>query len=217
MVQNFKDIIDNIMRKTHWSLTTKLVIPTCIALLAGCATQQAVSPNSIDSEVLSESTGSQARINQQLSAVDALIDLNQIDEAALLLDGLVFEQMNIDQQTRYILAKAHVALANGDGQQALVWLSGEYAYLFDGLPLDDQITIGLDRATANEYAGKPLSAARERIFLAPLLTDEMVQINQDQIWFNLQLVPEDQIQLLAKQESSPDLNGWLTLALVSHR
>jgi outer membrane PBP1 activator LpoA protein len=213
MVQNFKDIIDNIMRKTFWSLTTKLVIPTFIALLVGCASQQAVSPDGMDSEML---TGSQVRIDQQLSAVDALLDLDQIDEAELLLDGIVFDQMNTDQQTSYVLAQTHVALANGDGQQALLWLSGEYAYLFDGLPLDDQITIGLDRATANEYAGKPLSAARERIFLAPLLNDEMAQLNHDQIWFNLQLVPVEQIQLLADQESSPDLSGWLRLALVGH-
>ncbi|MBU2863564.1 penicillin-binding protein activator [Reinekea forsetii] len=203
------------MRNHSWSLTLQIISLATVTLLAGCATQQAVSPSESDS-AQSELTGNYARIDQQLSAVDALIELEQIEEAALLLDGLNIDDMNTDQQTRFVRYNANIALINGDGQVALEWLSGEYAYLFDGLPLDDQIKIGLNRALANEYAGKPLAAARERIFLAPLLDDEEAERNQDQIWFNLQLVPVEQIQTLVKLESSPDLNGWLALALIGH-
>lgn len=203
------------MRNQSWSITLKFLSLATILFLAGCATQQAVSPDESDM-AQTELTGNYARIDQQLSAVDALIELDQIDEAALLLAGLNLDEMNTKQQTQFVRYNATLALASGDGQGALDWLSGEYAYLFDGLPLEDQISIGLDRAIANEYAGKPLSAARERIFLAPLLSGDVAERNHDQIWFNLQLVPVEQIQTLVKQESSPDLNGWLALALIGH-
>lgn len=180
-------------------------------ILSGCATTPTEAP--IISEAVEETDS--AFIDQQLDAVEALIDLEHIDEASVILNGLNFEQISIAQKTRYILNQSRISLAFSEGQQALDWISGEYAYLLDGLPLEDQIEISLMRATAFEFAGRPLSAARERIYLAPVLNDFQVQDNQEQIWFNLQLVETSQLKELAATQSSPDLNGWLDLAIIS--
>lgn len=154
-------------------------------------------------------------IDQQLVAVESLIELEHIEEARAIIDGLIYEKINIAQQTRYVLSQAKIALAISDGQQALSWISGEYAHLLDGLPLDDQIEISLMRAEAFELSGRPLSAARERIFLAPVLDHERAEENQEQIWFDLHMVPETEIRSMVANESSPDLNGWLELSLIS--
>lgn len=155
------------------------------------------------------------QIDQQLSAIEALIKQHQIEEAQIILNGLVFDDLTTEQKTRYVLAKANSALILGDGQEALRWFSGEYVFLFDGLPFEQQIAIGLKRAEAHEFSGNPLAAARERIFIAPVLEGEQAQLNKDQIWFDLQLVPEAELRALAENESSPDLNGWIELSLIS--
>ncbi|WP_187265515.1 penicillin-binding protein activator [Reinekea thalattae] len=163
-----------------------------------------------------DSLADSAFINQQISAAEALIDLDQVEEASAILGGLNFNQLSIAQQTRYVLSQSRVSLATGKGQEALGWINNEYAYLLDGLPLEQQIEIGKMRAQALELSGKPLAAARERIFLAPVLSRKDRIENQDQIWFDLQISPLDDIKKLAAQESSPDLTGWLDLAIISH-
>lgn len=153
--------------------------------------------------------------DQQLSAIEALLDQHQVDEAQIILNGLNFNSLSTSEKTRYVLAQANLALILGNGQEALSWISGEYVYLFDGLPLDQQIDISLMRAEAYEFSGQPLAAARERIFMAPVLSGDQETFNHEQIWFDLQLAPEEQLRALVEQESSPDLTGWVELSLIS--
>lgn len=183
--------------------------------IVGCATKGVDKPTGQESITTEVSEQERAQIDQQLSAIEALLDKHQVDEATILLNDLGFNSLNTEQKTRYVLAQSDAALIVGDGPQALRWLSGEYTYLFDGLPLDQQIVIGLKRAEAYEFSGRPLAAARERVFMAPLLTGEQADFNHEQIWFDLQLVEEEELRTLAEKESSPDLTGWIELSLIS--
>ncbi|WP_320821900.1 penicillin-binding protein activator [Reinekea sp.] len=199
-------------------VNTAIVLPLLvITVLQGCVSTPVKPPVvAPEAQVVIEPTlESDPFINQQILAIETFIAQHQIDEARIILTSLNFNQLLVDQQTRYVLANANIALILGDGQEALTWLNGEYAYLFDGLPLQEQIILNLKRAEAYEFSGRPLSAARERIFLAPVLEDETAVFNQEQIWFDLQLVPKQQLLDLANQESSPDLNGWIQLAVIS--
>lgn len=199
--------------KKFSSQLTLLLISTFFVV--GCATNTVdTAVPTVDDEPV-DISDQDLKINQQLSAIEALLEQHQVDEAEILLNDLDMAQMNTEQKTRFVLAKASAALILGNGPEAMNWLSGEYVYLFDGLPLEQQITIGLKRAEAYEFSGKPLAAARERIFMAPLLADEQAEFNHEQIWFDLQLVPEEQLRALAERESSPDLTGWIELALIS--
>jgi outer membrane PBP1 activator LpoA protein len=199
--------------KLRSQLLATLLLP---ALLFSCAN------NAVQTPTVAESTSTAAepeqidpRYDQQLSAIEALIEQHQIDEAEIILNGIVFNDLSTAQRTRYVLAKGNMALIIGDGQEALRWFSGEYAFLFDGLPLDAQIEIGLKRAEAYEFSGSPLSAARERIFMAPVLEGVQADFNHEMIWFDLQLTTEDQLRALVESESSPDLTGWIELSLIS--
>ncbi|WP_084649174.1 penicillin-binding protein activator [Saccharospirillum impatiens] len=194
---------------------TKTALQLCawvsIVLLAGCVSQSTTPDGQSNA---SEQTVD-GLVDQRLDQAQALLDDYQINEAEVILSGLQFNQLTTAQRTRYAQLRAELALSLGDGNEALNWLSGERAALFDGLPLEQQIVVSLLRAEAYEYSGDYLSAARERIFLAPVLEDDNARFNNEQIWFDLQLVPEEPIRELSAAESSPDLTGWLDLALIA--
>lgn len=197
------------------SASPKSLIVLIAFFIVGCATTgvDTVQAPEGDDEVMQTEQDRQ-RIEQQLDLIEALLAEHQVEEATVLINDLNFDAMNTAQQTRYVIAQANAALIVGNGMEALTWLSGDYVYLFDGLPLDQQIRIGLKRAEAYEFSGKPLAAARERIFMAPLLEGEQAEFNHEQIWFDLQLVPEEALRELAENESSPDLTGWIELSLI---
>lgn len=210
------------MRICSFANTATLLSLLVLALLQGCATTvvapppvTAVVPQVIIAPASEAEAEAGPMVNQQITTIEDYIAQQKIDEARILLHSLSFNQLLTDQQTRYVLANANIALILGDGQEALSWLSGEYAYLLDGLPLQEQIALNLKRAEAYEFSGRSLSAARERIFLAPVLEGETAITNQEQIWFDLQLVPQEQLLSLVDTESSPDLTGWIQLALIS--
>lgn len=181
-------------------------------LLAGCASQ---GPRPTAEGV--DTTGAEPvieTIEQRLDRARQLLDEERSEEAEVTLSALQFEQLNIAQQTDYVQLRADLALQRGDGQEALNWLVGDYAYLYDGLPMARQIELRLKRASAYELVGEHLAAARERIFVAPQLDDERAEDNRDRIWSELQRVPEERLRSLIESESSPDLTGWLELALI---
>jgi outer membrane PBP1 activator LpoA protein len=189
-----------------------------VSFIVGCATTDNIKTDNRVEPTTQVEVGAEEQdilVNQQLSAIEAFIAQHQTDEALIILNSLNFNGMTTEQKTRYLIAQTDTALILGEGQQALEWISGEHAYLFSGLPIEQQLEIGLKRAEAYEYAGKPLSAARERIYLAPVLDQDTMLFNHEQIWFDLQLVTEERLRALAEQESSPDLTGWIELSLIS--
>lgn len=179
-------------------------------LLAGCASQ-----SQQPGTQLGQSAEAEDLVTQQLNSAREMLAQLNTDGAEVALSALQFNQLNTEQKTEYAELRADLALLLGDGNEALQWLGGDRAYLFEGLPMERQIQLRFKRAEAFEYAGEYLAAARERIFLAPLLEGQQAEYNHETIWFDLQLVPEVQLRRLAEAESSPDLTGWLTLALIA--
>lgn len=180
-------------------------------LIIGCASQPQVTPPAASATLADTAT----YYDLQLAEIDSLIADLQLERAQLMLNMLNFSQLTTAQQMRFVLLNGDIALSMGDGKEALRWLSGDYTYLLDGLPMATQVDIGLKRAQAHEISGNPLAAARERIFIAPVLSEDAWLLNHNQIWFDLQLVDQSQLRMLAARESSPDLRGWLQLSLIS--
>ncbi|MEJ2073728.1 MAG: penicillin-binding protein activator [Reinekea sp.] len=202
------------MSLTRRTNLLNVTVTVTLTILAGC-TSQGVNTGSTPTTQTSQRLVADPLVQQQLAAVEALILQQQSEEAQIILNGLDFKQMAIEQQTRYVIAKAEVALINGDGQAALTWLNGQYVHLFDSLPQEKLIEISLKRAQAYELTGDMLASTRERIFLDPVLPEDQRKINQDQIWYDLALVSDQDLQVLVKRESSPDLTGWAELSLLS--
>ncbi|NQD92827.1 ABC transporter substrate-binding protein, partial [Pseudomonas sp. CrR25] len=66
----------------------------------------------------------------------------------------------------------------------------------------------LARANALQEDGQTLAAARERVFIAPLLSPEAGTRNHEIIWALVSSLPLEQMQA----SGDTDLNGWLELA-----
>lgn len=181
-------------------------------LLAGCASQ-GPRPTGLDSPITDLS--SIDSVEQRLEITRQLLADGRTEDAEIALSVVQFDQLSIATQTDYAELRAELALQRGDGQEALNWLVGDYAYLYDGLPMQRQIALRLRRAEAYELVGEYLAAARERVFLAPQLEGDIANSNRERIWSALQRVPEEQLSTLIEAESSPDLNGWLELALIT--
>ncbi len=79
------------------------------------------------------------------------------------------------------------------------------------MPLAQQIRSQLVRAQALEDSGKPLAAARERIYIAPLLEGQMAFDNHQAIWSLLSALPRTQLN----ETGDNDLAGWLELVLLT--
>lgn len=116
--------------KTALSLCTWIAI----ALLAGCASQSTTSDPSSDESAPTVD----GLVDQRLDQAQALLEDYQVNEAEVVLSGLQFNQLTTSQRTRYAQLRAELALSLGDGNEALNWLSGDRASLFDGLPLEQQ-------------------------------------------------------------------------------
>lgn len=193
-------------------LSARLLAWLFVLLLAGCASQ-GPRPTGLDDSTFDVSTLD--TVEQRLQAARQLLADERTEEAEIALSGLQFDQLSIAEQTDYVELRAELALQRGNGQEALNWLVGDFAYLYDGLPMQRQIELRLKRAAAYELVGEYLAAARERIFVAPQLDEVQAQANRERIWSALQRVPEDQMRRLIEAESSPDLTGWLELAMIT--
>lgn len=183
-----------------------------LLILTGCASQPVPQPaiQGLERQELSDTA-----INNHLDAAQTLLENQEYPQGLILLKNLPFEKLNVSQQTRYALLIAKLHLGNNEPKKALEWLAGEQVNLFDGLPQKQQIEISLLRAQGWEQSGQYLAAARERIYVAPVLSADQHQQNHEQIWLDLQEIPLSQLQQLSRRESSPDFQGWLMLAAIS--
>jgi outer membrane PBP1 activator LpoA protein len=77
------------------------------------------------------------------------------------------------------------------------------------MPEEQQVRTGTVHARALEADGQTLAAARERVFIAPMLQGEAASKNHEAIWTLIGSLPTDQLQ----PNSTDDLGGWMGLAM----
>ncbi len=120
------------------------------------------------------------------------------------LDGLMPAQ-----QIFALTLQGEIALANGEPEKAEQAFQHPAFERLGELPVAQQIRSQLARAAALEATNKPLAAARERVFTAPLLSGEQAKTNHEAIWKLISALPEKQLQ----GATDTDLAGWQALAL----
>nr|MBP8171023.1 penicillin-binding protein activator [Pseudomonas sp.] len=104
--------------------------------------------------------------------------------------------------------QAELALTRNKPKSALKALSHPSLERLAELPVVQQVRSQLARANALAASGQALPAARERIFIAPLLSGTSANANHQAIWALLNSLPLSQLQ----GSGDADLNGWLALA-----
>lgn len=111
---------------------------------------------------------------------------------------------------QFIFAKtleAELALARQQPNSALKALKHASFERLSEMPLVQQTRSQLVRAQALQDSGKPLAAARERIYIAPLLEGQSAFDNHQTIWALLSALPRTELEA----SGDNDLAGWLAL------
>lgn len=144
----------------------------------------------------------------RLSAADLAYKQQDVGRSARILEQIPMESLKPAQQIFASTLAAELAMARNQPKSALKALSHPSLEHLAELPVDQQVRTQLVRARALEADGQTLAAARERVFIAPLLSGEAASNNHEAIWALVSSLPLDQLQGGADR----DLADWLELA-----
>ncbi|TBU82805.1 hypothetical protein DNK06_04410 [Pseudomonas daroniae] len=147
----------------------------------------------------------------RLSAADLAYKQGDVARAGSILEQVDLATLKPAQQIYASTLQAELALARNDANAALSALAHPSLERLGELPIEQQTRTQLARANALEEDGQTLAAARERVFIAPLLSGDEEQHNQDKIWSLVSSLPAEPIP----STDDADLAGWLSLAQVA--
>ncbi|WP_397451449.1 penicillin-binding protein activator [Pseudomonas sp. NA-150] len=197
----------------------RLFTALCLAaLLAACAS----SPSSSLGELPRTPDASIEQLLEQAAAAKtpdqaALLRLSAADQAfrqgnpgrsAKILEQVPLDQLKPAQQVYASTLSAELALTRNQPKAALAALNHPSLQRLGELPVEQQVRTGVVQARALEADGQTLAAARERVFIAPLLKGADASANNDAIWSLVAALPTEQLQ----STGADDLSGWMSLA-----
>lgn len=190
----------------------------CIAaMLSACASSPSSTlgelprtPQASTQQLLKEADASDPvkAASLRLSAADQSMLQNNQAQARDILGTIDINQLMPAQQMFAKTLEAELALTAGEPKSALQALQHPAFERLAELPVDQQLRTQLARAKAFEANDQPVNAARERTFIAPLLSGDPAKANHESIWSLVSNLPTEQLQPTADS----DLTGWITLA-----
>ncbi len=191
----------------------------CVAImLAACASSPSSTlgelprtPQASTQQLLEKADQSdpEQAVQLRLAAADQSIQQGNHAQARSILEKVQLDTLKPAQQIFALTLQAEIALADGKPEQAEQALQHPAFERLGELPVAQQVRSQLARAEALEATDKPLAAARERVFTAPILGGEQARTNHEAIWKLISALPEQQLQGAADD----DLAGWQSLAL----
>ncbi|CAI3787226.1 Penicillin-binding protein activator LpoA [Pseudomonas sp. MM227] len=198
----------------------RLLSALCLAaLLAACASSPSSNlgelprtPDATVEQLLERATASKSPEEAaalRLSAADQAARQGDPTRAAQILQQVRIELLKPGLQILASTLGAELALTRNDAKAALAALDHPSLQRLGELPADQQVRAHLVRARALEADGQILAAARERVFVAPLLSGEVAGQNHEAIWALVGSLPVEQLQ----NQGTDDFAGWLSLAL----
>lgn len=151
-----------------------------------------------------------------LQAAEVLLREGELARADDVTGELIPPELTADQALRLAIIRARVHRGHAEFAQALAQLSEplvERAVL--EAPVRRQMQYSQLRASLYEIEGDHLSAARERIFIDPLLTSSQQPANRESIWASLMQIPTTVLVKNINSTSNRDYIGWLELASIA--
>ncbi|MBD8754869.1 penicillin-binding protein activator [Pseudomonas coleopterorum] len=198
----------------------RLLSALCLAaLLAACASSPSSNlgelprtPDATVEQLLDRASASKSPEEAavlRLSAADQAARQGDSARATQILQQVRIELLKPGLQILASTLNAELALTRNDAKAALAALDHPSLQRLGELPADQQVRTHLVRARALEADGQILAAARERVFIAPLLSGEAAAQNHEAIWALVGSLPVEQLQ----NQGTDDFAGWLSLAL----
>ncbi len=195
-----------------------LLLLCLAAMLAACASSPSSTlgelprtPQATTQQLLEKASQSDPEQAAQLrlAAADQSMQQGNTAQAQNILRQVPLDGLMPAQQIFALTLQGEIALANGEPEKAEQAFKHPAFERLGELPVAQQIRSQLARAAALEATNKPLAAARERVFTAPLLSGEQAKTNHEAIWKLISALPEKQLQ----GATDTDLAGWQALAL----
>ena len=198
----------------------RLLSALCLAaLLAACASSPSSNlgelprtPDATIEQLLERAAASKTPEDAavlRLSAADQAARQGDATRSAQILQQVRLELLKPGLQVLASTLAAELAVGRNDPKAALTALSHPSLQRLAELPVDQQVRTHTVRARALEADGQTLAAARERIFVAPLLSGDAASQNHEAIWSLIGSLPVEQLQ----GAGADDLGGWMSLAL----
>ncbi|WP_084309768.1 penicillin-binding protein activator [Pseudomonas jinjuensis] len=148
----------------------------------------------------------------RLSAADLAYQQKDFARSAQILEQVPLDSLKPAQQIFSSTLQAQLALARNKPKAALQALQHPSFERLGELPVEQQARSGLIKSQALAADGQILAAARERVFVDPLLNAEATAKNHEEIWTLVSRLPVEQLQ---GSGSEGDLDGWLELARIT--
>jgi outer membrane PBP1 activator LpoA protein len=158
-------------------------------------------------------TGGAAHYDQLLNAAEAFWHGNFIEQAKQTLHSLPTDALTPQQLSRRQIVTAALALMEHNPRATVDALQ---TALQADTPPALSASIHELRATAYYQLGNFLEAARERVALAPLLSDrDAARRNEQALWQALMSLSSTALESLRTAPPPDTLSGWLELAIIA--
>lgn len=211
----------------------KLTIFACLTLalsLTACSSGQQAASSATDSPAdplegihamvkRAEKMESPQAEKLLIDAANQLLARGELDDAGRILVSLDSSMLPANIKADHVIALARLAMAQEKYARVTDLLTTDERGLISAsatLDAERLNQISLLRAQAWEAQQNYLAAARERIFVSPMLADtDEFNRNHQQIWADLNNVPEDSLETLSRTAAIPEIQGWLELAWIA--
>jgi uncharacterized protein len=163
-------------------------------------------------------TTTQAPVRQNNSDLfrqaNAAIEKGEFVNARQLLQQLQQKQLSDKERIDWLLMAGVLELGTGNSEAANAYLN-DLSRLRNRATTSQDGRISLLKAAWYEQRSEYFAALRERVFIAPMLKDQLYHNNHSAIWQDIQNMPTADVSDKAEQNRGTVLGQWLELAMIS--
>lgn len=178
-----------------------------IALLAACSSTPK-QPQTTTLNVPSDSA---------LSSIEPLIANHRYIDAEDALKKIDLYSLSELEQIQFHWLSANLSVQLGRGDAAITALNAVAPGSLTKLSGIDPNGPGFLRAAALHLKGEFIASARERMFLAGVLSGSQYDLNHQAIWHSLLQADDSKLEALSSKSTTQIFKGWLELALIIKR
>ncbi len=164
-----------------------------------------------------QSTALNLSSDSALSSIEQLIANQRYVDAENALQKIDIYSLSELEQIQFYWLSANLAVQLGRGDAAITALNAVPPGDFSKLSGLNPNAPGFLRANALHLKGEFIASARERMFLAGVLSGDEYDGNHQAIWNSLLQTDDKELESFARKSSTQIFKGWLELALIIKR
>ncbi|AXY01933.1 YraN family protein [Vibrio alfacsensis] len=199
----------------------RLLTPVALAITLAACSSGPRQPNSVDITleptqsaqsymIQADSTEGSLQNDWLIMATKAAIQVNELDQAELLIKRLARQQLTEVQQAEWQLARATIQQKQGNYSQLLKLLNFQPWWKLPSEQWKDYYSL---RAEAYQSLNQPFEANRQLVSESQYASSAEQREISSRIWMNFASYSEYELTALQTDPSEEVLDGWLQLAI----